>query len=372
MLSYIEVSKSRVISNYLKFRRHIPSKTKIMCVLKGNGYGRGLKELVKILDTHVEYFAVDDIEELRRVRKYSSKPIFAMGFIKDADLSEVIKSNADLSVHSKERLKEIIKITKNLNKKPRLHVEIDAQFGRMGIRIEELPEFIEYAKRMRDYVNIYAVYAHLSCATDRKDNTHDQVQFEIFNKSLELFKNAGFNEIKGHIASTSAILVYNTSNSDFVRLGAGLFGMWTSDDVKEASPIKDLKSIMRWVTHVAQVKEFPPAYPIGYGKTYITSKVMKVAILPQGYGDGYDTKLSNRGEVLIRGKRCKVLGRVSMNMISVDASSIKDIKVGDEAVLLGWQGNDEITVYEIGSLIGTIHAEVITRINADLPRKIII
>jgi len=371
MLSYIEISKSRIKKNYLLFRNLVPSKVKIMCVLKGNGYGRGLKELVQILNRYVEYFAVDDIEELRIVRKYSNKPTFVMGYLRDTDLNEAIRLNAELSVHSLERLKTIVYLSKRLEKTPKLHVEIDAQFGRMGIRIEDLPEFLLYAKQVRNFVNVYAAYAHLSCATSRKNNTHDQIQIDLFNKALELFKNSGFVKIKNHISSTSAILVYNSESMDFVRLGAGLYGMWTSNEVKELSRIKNLKSIIRWVTHVAQVKEFPADYPIGYGKTYITPKRMKIAVLPQGYGDGYDTELSNKGEVLIHNQKCKVIGRVSMNMISVDVSSLVDVKEGDEAVLLGWQGAEEVTVYEIGSLIDTMHAEVTTKINADLPRKIV-
>lgn len=371
MLSHIEISKSRIKKNYLLFRNLIPSKVKIMCVLKGNGYGRGLKELVQILNPNVEYFAVDDIEELRTVRKYSNKPTFVMGYLQDADLKEAIRLNAELSVHNLERFKTIVDLSKRMNKTPKLHIEIDAQFGRMGIRIENLPKFLLYAKRVKGFVNVYAAYAQFSCATSRKNNTHDQIQIDLFNKALELFKNAGFVNIKNHIASTSAILAYNSNNMDFVRLGAGLYGMWTSNEVKEVSRIKDLKPIIRWVTHVAQVKEFPASYPIGYGKTYITPKRMKIAVLPQGYGDGYDTKLSNIGEVLIHNQRCKVLGRVSMNMITVDVSSIKDVKEGDEVVLLGWQGKEEIAVYEIGNLIDTIHAEVTTRINANLPRRIV-
>lgn len=371
MLSYIEVSKSRLIHNYLLFRKHIPRQTKIMCVLKGNAYGRGISEVTQILDPIGEYFAVDDIEELRTVRKFTKKPVFVMGYIMDSELEEAIKLNAELSIHSIDRLKQVFKISRRIGKKPKLHIEIDAQFGRMGIRLEELKRFLLYAINIKRNVDVYAAYAHFSCITTRKNNVHDEVQFKLFNKAVDMIKRFGFTNIKKHISSTSGALVYEIKDMDFIRLGAGLYGMWTSEEIKEIAHFKNIKPVIRWVTHVTQIRHLPSSYPVGYGATYITSGKKKIAILPQGYGDGYDCKLSNRGIVLIRGKKCRILGRVSMNMITVDVTGIDGLHVEDEAVLLGWQNNKEITTDEIGAIIGTIHAEVTTRISSALPRLII-
>jgi alanine racemase len=158
---------------------------------------------------------------------------------------------------------------------------------------------------------------------------------------------------------------------DLVRIGIGLYGMWPSENLKKEHIKKfALKPVMRWVTHVSLVKWLPKDHTIGYGLTYRTSKETKTALVPQGYADGYDRAFSNKGEVLIKGKRCKVLGRVSMNMFVVDVTHLKDVKVEDEVVLLGRQGGEEITAEEMGDLIGTINYEITTRVSTLLARII--
>lgn len=128
---------------------------------------------------------------------------------------------------------------------------------------------------------------------------------------------------------------------------------------------------MRWVTHVAQVKKIPKNYAIGYGLSYVTKKPTKIAIIPQGYSDGYDRKLSNAGDVLIKGKRCRILGRIAMNMFAADVDHVKNIKAEDEAILLGWQKGDEITAEEIALKTGTINYEIVARISVLLKREVV-
>ena len=167
-------------------------------------------------------------------------------------------------------------------------------------------------------------------------------------------------------------MVYENKNgkSSLCRLGISLYGMWPSEDLRKKFETKKfkLKPVLRWVTHVAQVKVLPKNHSIGYGLTYITSRPTKIAVIPQGYSDGYDRGLSNKGEVLIQGKRCKVLGRVAMNMFVVDITNIKNIKNEDEVILLGRQGKEEITAEEIADHLETINYEITTRISSLLNR----
>lgn len=370
MHSYIEISKSSLLHNYNLFRTYLPTRTKIMCVLKGNAYGRGLEEVVKILNTSADYFMVDTIDELRRVRKLSILPTFVLGYLMESELEEAILLNADLTVHNLDRLLLIDKIAGKLHRKPKVHIELDALFGRMGLFYDELPELLQAAKKLKN-VEIFAVYAHLSCTTDRENNVHDKKQIDLYESAVKLFKQHGFTSIKKHLFSTPETVLYEHGQSDFVRIGAALYGMWPSSEIKTLSPIKNLKPIARWVSHLAQVKNFPASYPIGYGQSYITKKKTKIGIIPQGWGDGFGSMLSNTGEVLIHGKRCKVVGSVCMNMFMVDLSEIQDAKPEDEVVIMGKQGEEEIFFEEIAELMGLLYKELIPRLNPLLPRVIV-
>lgn len=155
-----------------------------------------------------------------------------------------------------------------------------------------------------------------------------------------------------------------------VRLGVGLYGLWPSQELKVAwQDTIQLEPALRWVSMIAQVKAVPTGFPIGYGATVITQRETKIAIVPVGYADGFDRGLTNCGEVLVRGQRCAVLGRVSMNMIIVDVSDLSAVQVEDEVVLLGKQNEVEITATEIADKIGTINYEITTRISPLLGRK---
>jgi alanine racemase len=204
--------------------------------------------------------------------------------------------------------------------------------------------------------------------------THAQKQIDMYHKYVDIFKTNGFPKIKTHISATSGILVYERGNSlhDLVRLGLGLYGIWPSEHLKFLNKNKVvLKPALRWVSHVAQIKVLPANHPIGYGLTYITKKATKIAVIPQGYADGLPRSLSNKGGVLIRGKRANILGRVAMNMIVVDISNIKDVSPEDEVVLLGKQGKNEITAEHIARDSDTINYEVTTKISSLLPRVIV-
>jgi alanine racemase len=169
-------------------------------------------------------------------------------------------------------------------------------------------------------------------------------------------------------------MVYEKNGGDsiIIRPGITMYGMWPSEDLRNKFETENffLKSVLKWVTHVAQVKTLPAGYCIGYGLTYTTSKPTKIAVVPQGYSDGFDRGLSNKGEVLIKNSRCKVLGRVAMNMFTVDVSHLANIKAGEEVVLLGKQGDERVTAEEIAAHLGTINYEITTRIFPLLPRVV--
>ncbi len=369
-LSYIEISRNNLIHNFNQIRSLVHPNTKIVSVVKANAYGHGLKEIVSLLENLTDYFQVDDIIELREVRKISKKPILVLGYVAIGDLEEALKLDAILAIYDEHRLNKINNIAKKYKKSALVHIKIDAYLGRQGIMLSEIDSFAEKIKTY-EYIKVDGIYSHFANIEDTKDFSHAQKQITAYEKALEIFKIHGFTNVLNHISATSGILAYEkgTGKNNLVRLGIGLYGMWPSVDLKQTyQKAVNFKPVIRWISHIAQLKNVPKAYPIGYGLTYITKRPTRLAIIPQGYSDGYDRGLSNKGHVLIHGKKCKILGRVAMNMFAVDVTKIHEVKVEDEVVILGSQKNERISAEEIANQIGTINYEVTTRISPLLPR----
>lgn len=372
-LSYIEISRDNLIYNVKQFRRLVGAKTKIAGVIKGNAYGHGDKEIAQIIDSYVDYLQVDSIEEAERVKKVSSKPIFIFGYLNDEGIESAIKMKAIISAFDLVHLLKINFIAKNLKTKALVHIPIDSYLGREGIMPEQVENFINEIKKLKNII-IDGIYSHFANIEDTMNRTHAERQIDIYHRCLKLFQTKGYPEIKSHISATSGILSYEKGNNlhNIVRLGIGLYGLWPSDHLEYLNKRKIiLKPVLRWVTHIAQVKLLPANYPIGYGLTYITKKNTKIAIIPQGYADGLSRLQSNNGEVLIRGKKAKILGRIAMNMFVVDVSNIKDVRPEDEVIIIGYQNKNKITAEEIARKTNTINYEIITHINPLLPRIIL-
>lgn len=371
MLSYIEISKENLLHNFGLIRQYIHPEAKIICVIKANAYGHGQNEVAQILEDQADYFQVDDARELELLRKVSTKKILVLGYVAKDEIRKALEDDGILAVYDLEQVSEISRIATELNKTAAVHVKIDACLGRQGVLVSNAKKFAEELVKFSN-IEVDGVYSHFANIEDTTDFSHAQKQIEAYKEALEIFKGAGFENIKSHISSTAGTLVYEKGDgqSSLIRLGIGLYGMWPSEDLKNkfAKDGFELKPVMRWVTHVAQVKTLPANYSIGYGLTYVTTKETKVAVIPQGYSDGYDRGLSSLGEVLIQGTRCKVLGRVAMNMFVADVSHLEKVSAEDEVVLLGKQGVAEVTAEEIAEKIGTINYEITTRTESLLPR----
>jgi len=233
------------------------------------------------------------------------------------------------------------------------------------------------AKLIKKYpqINIEGIYTHYANIEDTTNHSYARQQLKRFKEAIELLKKNGIKIPLKHTACSAAVILFPETYFDMVRLGISMYGLWPSPETfvsaKEKSRKLNLEPALTWKTKIAQIKQIKAGTPISYGLTERVSQDSKIAVLPIGYWDGYDRKLSGIGNVLIRGRRCKVLGRVCMNMIIVDVSHISDVKLEDEVVLLGKQESEEITADELAQKIGTINYEVVTRINPLIPRIVI-
>ena len=370
-LSYIEISKNNLKHNLLSLRALAKKGTKFAVAVKGNAYGHGLPEVVKVVEKYTDYFIVNSIEELREVRKISKKQTFVLGYVIPSALSEAIKLKCILSVFSEKQFKEIERVAKKLNIKQEVHIATDALLGREGFLENELADFFAVAKKST-HIKIIGMYSHFANIEDTNNFTHAQRQINTYFRMQEIAKKSGYTNLQTHISATSGLLTYekNLGLNPIVRIGIGMYGLWPSEYLKfECRKNKlELKPVLSWKTHIAQTKILPAGRTIGYGLTYMTTKKTHIALVPQGYADGFPRSLSNKGEVIIGGKICKVLGRVSMNMFVVDINSVKNVVEGDEVIIIGSQGKASISAEKFGELSGTINYEATTRISPLLPR----
>jgi alanine racemase len=374
MLSRIEISRENLLHNFQMMKSLTRPGTEVVSVIKANAYGHGQNEVASILETVTDRFQIDDLSELRLLRKVTGKPVLVLGYVASDEIEEALRLEGTLSVYDTDYIMEVNEAARGFAKTVNVHVKIDAGLGRQGVLPENTGVVIDVLRRC-DHIRVEALYSHFANIEDTSDFSHAKKQIDAFQNAVSSFRANGYDTVKTHMSASSGIMVYETDGggSDMVRPGIGLYGMWPSDDlrVRFGRDAFDLKPVMRWVTRVAQVKTLPAGHSIGYGLTYVTKKPTRVAIVPQGYSDGYDRGLSNTGEVLIGGSRCPVLGRVAMNMFVVDVSHLVSVRREDEVVLLGEQGGERITAEEIAERLGTINYEITTRISPLLPRVIV-
>lgn len=366
-LSYIGIAKGALEHNCAALRSVVGKHQQIIAVVKANAYGHGLNQVVPILEPHVDGFQVDDSEELRAIRTLTRKRVLVLGYVQPAEVAEAVALGAELAIYDTERLAPLAA----LNQPVTLHLKIDALLGRQGLLPETIPPFLEELRRYPT-LRLAGVYSHFANLEDSESSEHADAQQRALHAAAELVRKAGFPHIVTHMSSSAGILSFEGSESPhcLVRPGIALYGFYPSGRFAETHAHLGLRPVLSWHSQLAQVKELPAGHPVGYGLTYVTGAPTRLGIVPQGYSDGYPRSLSNRGQVLVGGQRCNVLGRVAMNMLAVDVTALPQAKAGDEVVLIGQQGDQTITAEELAEATGTIAYEIVARLHPFLPRLI--
>lgn len=364
-LSYVELSREALSHNVAVLKSAGPL-ARLAGVVKANAYGHGLDEIVTLLGDQVEILQVDDLDELRRVRRLSDKWTLVYGYVPVRDLEEALSLGSEVTIYDVDHVHELARLQDGKNLKVSFSIKIDALLGRQGILPEDLDRFLEVFDPY-PHLEPETIYAHYANIEDTTDLTHAEAQEEAFQRAIQKAEER-WPTFGRHIAATSGLLARPDDRNTMVRLGIGLYGLYPSAPLARSHADLGLRPVMRWVTHLAQVKTLPAGHPVGYGLTYRTTRPTRIGIVPQGYSDGYDRGLSNVGEVLVHGRRCPVVGRVAMNMFAVDLTPAPDARAEDEVVLLGGQGEERITAEEIAAKLGTINYEVVARVSPLLPR----
>jgi len=376
MKTWIEISKNNLLHNLEQFKKLVGEQIKIMGVVKANAYGHGLIEVAGVISDKVDWFGVDSLSEALKLRQAAiKKPILILGYTELKDLKEAVKNNISLTVYNKETIEKLGKIPiHNPNLNPKIHIKIETGTTRQGVLENEILDFVKFVKQYPS-IEIHGLSTHYANIEDTTDSSFAMVQLETFSRVTEILKKENVSVSLRHTACSAATILFPETRFDMVRLGISMYGLWSSKETKAVAKNKnlelDLRPVLTWKTIVAQIKNLSAGTPVGYGLSERVSRDSKIVVLPIGYYDGYDRKLGNVGNVLIRGKRCKVLGRVCMNMIIVDVTDVEKIELEDEAVLLGRQGKEEISAEDLAGKIGTINYEAVTRINPLISRSVI-
>ena len=358
--TWIVISAKNLKNNYQIFRKLIDRKVLLMGVIKSNAYGHGLMTMARAYSQlGVDWIGVDSIAEANKLRKEKIKqPLFVLGYTQAENFSLATKQNISLSISSFDSLQKLSRYKKKLN----IHIKINSGMNRQGFFLSDVPEVLMLLHTMRN-ITVEGLYTHFAAAKDPKDVTDTQKQIDIFKKAIHLFRAAGFKPIC-HAAASGGVMNFPQSHFDMVRVGIGMYGLWPSPETKKAfQKTIRLQPVLSWLTIVSELKWLEKGQKIGYDYTERLGKRTKVAILPIGYWHGYWRAFSGKAYVLIGGKRCKVLGRVSMDMIAVDVTEVPNVKVEEEAVLLGKQGREEVTADELAKLAKTSNYEIVTRLN---------
>lgn len=373
-LSWIEINRDNIGHNIKAIKSILSQETRFIAVTKSNAYGHGIVEVSKIAAANgADMIGVISVEEAEILRKNKVRtPILILGYAPPQDLRKAVKLNCHLTVYNPETIKELGKLSRGSS--ARIHIKVETGTNRQGLSLSELPSFLKLISKYHN-IEIIGLCSHFANAEDAMDQSFTKFQLTKFNKAIEICENFNIHPKIKHIAATAAAIIFPESHLDAVRVGIGMYGLWPSKEIKLFAKERHLNLKLRpaltWKTVVAQVKEVEPGDYIGYGCAEKVNNKAIIAILPIGYWDGYSRLLSKIGEVLIKGQRCRVLGRVCMNMIMVDVTRISNIELEDEAVLLGKQDGEEITAEELGEKSSTINYEVVTRINPLLPRRYI-
>lgn len=360
-----EISLGRLRHNLSVLRRF--SSSRVWCVLKADGYGHGAKACARTLErAGADGVCVALIEEAIELREAGvNLPILVMSGYFGGSRAELIHYRLTPVIHSPGQLEELEKEADyvGMSQVP-FHLKVDTGMGRLGIPPRDLPKVVDVI-RASHRLTFEGLMTHFASADTDPESVARQLQ--LFQRASEMFTHCGLVPKIKHAANTAALLGFEASHFDAVRPGIGVFGV-------EPAPgwAPDLRPAMRVLSTVIALRELEPGQTVGYGGSFAATRLTRIATLPIGYADGLGRQHSNRGHVLIRGRRAPIVGRVSMDLITVDVTDLPGVGLGDEAVILGEQqgplGQDVISAEEIATIEGTIPWEVLTTVSRRVPR----
>lgn len=366
--AWAEVDLEAIIHNMQEIRRIVQPTAEIMAVLKANGYGHGAVEVAQVvLNSGATRLGVATLGEALKLRAEGIEaPILILGYTPEEQVETAIDSEITQTVFSARMAGFISRAAVKKGRLAAIHLKIDTGMGRIGFLpgAESIKEIQEIAAMPGLYLE--GIFTHFAMA-DQGDKTFSREQWRKFSTMISDLEAAGIHFPIKHAANSAAIIDLPETHLDMVRAGIIIYGLYPSQEVAREK-IK-LRPAMSLKAQVAYVKKLPPGASVSYGRRFVAEEEVVIASLPMGYADGFPRALSNQAEVLIRGQRVRVAGTVCMDQFMVDATCVPGVQAGDEAVIIGVQGGEEITVEEVAERLQTINYEVVCMLSERIPRR---
>lgn len=368
--SWAEIDLNALRDNISRVKASLPPHCNLLLPLKANAYGHGLEPIAKAAhEFGVEWLGLATLREALEIKSYVPEArILVLGPCEADDVKMLYIHRITPIVVDVENARELAAAAKKMGVVLPVHIKVDTGMGRIGFRIDDGYEDI-YAATQLPSLSVEGVMSHFATADEEK--VHYAVgQHDRFKHVLSFLRNRGITPQHVHIANSGGVMNIAHSEYTMVRPGILIYGGYAASDGMVRADVRT-RPLMTWKTRVTMIKEAFKGQRIGYGATHEVQRHTKIATIEVGYGDGYDRRLSDNSEVLIRGMRYPVVGRISMDQTTVDIGLATDVMVGDDVVLLGTQGEDAITVGELAQRMNTIPYEVLTSLSARVERRYI-
>lgn len=380
--SHIELSRSALEQNFAFIKQKAGDSVRVSSVIKGNAYGHGISSFIPMAElcgiNHFSVFSADEAEGVLKFRSNPDTDVMIMGMIRDSELDWAIENDIEIYLFEMSRLESAIKAAKRHNKAASVHLQIETGMHRTGFEKSEWVELFERTSES-EWIDVKGICTHYAGAESVANYFRIQKQNEKFQEAVQLASEYFQSMPALHAASSAAFLTMPETHYDMVRIGIAQYGFWPSRETymhqAKAHQFDEdydpLRRVMTWKSEIMSTKWVSAGEFIGYGNVYMAGRDMRIATVPIGYTHGFGRNLTNAGHVLIGGERAQVSGLVNMNMITVDITDIPNAKKGDEVVLIGKQGKDQITVASFGEMTNNLNYEILTRLPASIPRIVV-
>ncbi len=379
--SRIQLNQAALKNNINFIKKKTGPDVRFSSVVKANAYGHGIRQFVPMAEAcGVRHFSVASAFEAEEVLESLTKDsgIMIMGILYEEDIPWAIENEIEFYVYNFERLPKTLEAAKKAGKKALVHLEVETGANRTGLQAEEFPRALEFMKEHREHLTFEGLCTHFGGAESLSNQFKIDRQHTRYREFLQLCKAKNHLPNYRHIACSAAALAMKDTVYDMVRVGVAQYGFWPSPDIyflhlQEVDKPSDqpLKRIFTWKTDIMDIRHVQAGEFIGYGTAYQATQDMEVAVMPLGYSNGYPRALSNRGHVLIRGKKAPIVGLINMNLFMVDISHIPGTEVGDEVVLVGRQKNNVINVQSFTNFTQLVNNEMMSRLPAAIPREVV-
>lgn len=366
---WAEVDLDAIWENMVHMKENIAEKTKILAVIKTDGYGHGGVPIAKMLE-QLDFmfgYAAATYEEAHVLREAGvKKPILILGYTFPYCYEELIREEIRPAVYRRDTVEELVAAAANVGQKAKVHIKVDTGMGRIGITPDE--EGLEFVRFLMGHpeLEVEGIFTHFA-KSDEEDKTSANHQLALFQNFIDRIQTElGLTIPVKHCSNSAAILEMPQANMDMVRAGITTYGLYPSEEVRK--DIVPLRAAMSLYSHIVYCKTIHAGQSVSYGGLFTAQKDTRVATIPVGYGDGYPRSLSGKGYVLIHGKKAPILGRVCMDQFMVDISEIPGVMEGDKVTLLGVDGTERITAEELGELSGRFNYEFVCDLGKRIPR----